>query len=48
LLDKIRARLLGAVLFTVDLETGAIRDMRPEGEARLLTLGEAVARAAGR
>jgi len=48
LLDKIRARLLGAVLFTVDLETGAIRDLRPEGQARVLSFQEAVARAAAR
>jgi hypothetical protein len=48
LLDRIRARLLGTVLFTVDLETGAIRDLRPDAGARVLSLGEAVARAAAR
>ncbi len=48
LLDKIQARLLGTVLFTVDLETGAIRDLRPDGDARVLSLREAVTLAAAR
>lgn len=42
LLTQVKATLLGSVAYTVDLGTGAIRDLR-DGGAHQRTLGEAIA-----
>lgn len=42
LLTQVKATLLGSVAYTVDLGTGAIRDLR-DPQARQRTLGEAIA-----
>jgi hypothetical protein len=43
LLDTIQATLLGSVVYAVDLQTGAIRDMRPERRSVFLSVAEAIA-----
>jgi hypothetical protein len=43
LLDTIRATLLGAVVYAVDLQTGDIRDMRPDRKSVYLSIAEAIA-----
>ena len=43
LLDTIQATLLGAVVYAVDLQTGAIRDMRPDRRSEYLSVAEAIA-----
>jgi len=43
LLDTIQATLLGSVVYAVDLQTGCIRDMRPDRKAVYLSVAEAVA-----
>jgi hypothetical protein len=43
LINPIQAVLLGSVVFTVDLETGIIRDMRPRHGQAVLSVDEAVA-----
>lgn len=48
LLDSIRATLLGAVVYAVDLQTGDIRDLRPDRRSEYLSLNEAVAQEAMR
>jgi len=48
LLDTIQATLLGAVVYAVDLQTGGIRDMRPDRRAEHLSVAEAVAQEAKR
>jgi len=48
LLDSIRATLLGAVVYAVDLQTGDIRDLRPDRHSEYLSLNEAVAQEAMR
>ena len=48
LLDSIRATLLGAVVYAVDLQTGDIRDMRPDRRSEHLSLAQAVAQEAKR
>jgi hypothetical protein len=48
LLDTIKATLLGAVAYAVDLKTGDIRDMRPDRKADHLSVAEAVAQEAKR
>jgi hypothetical protein len=48
LLDSIQATLLGAVVYAVDLQTGGIRDMRPDRRAEHLSLVEAIAQEAQR
>jgi hypothetical protein len=48
LLDSIRATLLGAVVYAVDLQTGGIRDLRPDRRSEHLSLAEAVAQEAKR
>jgi hypothetical protein len=46
LLDTIQATLLGAVVYAVDLQTGDIRDMRPDRRSEYLSVAEAVAQEA--
>jgi hypothetical protein len=48
LLDTIQATLLGAVVYAVDLQTGGIRDMRPDRRWEHLSVAEAVAQEAKR
>jgi hypothetical protein len=48
LLDSIQATLLGAVVYAVDLQTGGIRDMRPDRTSEHLSLAEAIAQEAKR
>jgi hypothetical protein len=48
LLDQIQATLLGSVVYTVDLRTGDIRDMRPDRRLEHLSLAEALAQEAKR
>ena len=48
LLDSIQATLLGAVVYAVDLQTGDIRDMRPDRRSEHLSVAEAVAQEAKR
>jgi hypothetical protein len=48
LLDSIQATLLGAVVYAVDLQTGGIRDMRPDRGSEHLSLEQAVAQEAKR
>jgi hypothetical protein len=48
LLDSIQATLLGAVAYAVDLQTGDIRDMRPDRRSEHLSVAEAVAQEAKR
>jgi hypothetical protein len=48
LLDSIQATLLGAVVYAVDLQTGGIRDMRPDRRSEHLSLAEAIAQEATR
>jgi hypothetical protein len=43
LLDTIQATLLGAVAYAVDLQTGVIRDMRPDRKGVYLSVAEAIA-----
>jgi hypothetical protein len=43
LLDAIQATLLGAVAYAVDLQTGGIRDMRPDRKSVYLSVAEAIA-----
>ena len=43
LLDPIQATLLGAVAYAVDLQTGGIRDMRPDRRSVYLSVAEAIA-----
>jgi|HubBroStandDraft_1064217.scaffolds.fasta_scaffold04295_1 hypothetical protein len=43
LLDTIQATLIGAVVYAVDLQTGGIRDMRPDRGSEYLSLAEAIA-----
>src|SRR5580698_337775 len=43
LLDTIQATLLGTVVYAVDLQTGGIRDMRPERRSVYLSVAEAIA-----
>jgi hypothetical protein len=43
LLETIQASLLGAVVYAVDLQTGAIRDMRPNRTSVNLSVAEAIA-----
>jgi hypothetical protein len=43
LLDTIQATLLGAVAYAVDLQTGGIRDMRPDRKSVYLSVAEAIA-----
>ena len=43
LLETIQATLLGAVVYAVDLQTGAIRDMRPNRTSVNLSVAEAIA-----
>jgi hypothetical protein len=43
LLDTIQATLLGAVVYAVDLQTGGIRDMRPDRRSVYLSVAEAIA-----
>jgi hypothetical protein len=48
LFDAIEATLLGAVAYAVDLQTGDIRDMRPDRRSEHLSVAEAVAQEAKR
>jgi hypothetical protein len=48
LLDSIQATLLGTVVYAVDLQTGDIRDMRPDRVSEHLSVAEAVAQEAKR
>jgi hypothetical protein len=48
LLGSIQATLLGAVAYAVDLQTGDIRDMRPDRRSEHLSVAEAVAQEAKR
>jgi hypothetical protein len=48
LLDSIQATLLGSVRYAVDLDTGWIRDMRPERTVEQITLAQALAQEVGR
>jgi hypothetical protein len=48
LLDTIQATLLGAVAYAVDLQTGDIRDLRPDRKSEHLSVAEAVAQEAKR
>ena len=48
LLDPIQATLLGAVAYAVDLQTGGIRDMRPDRRSEHLSVAEAIAQEAQR
>jgi hypothetical protein len=43
LLDPIQATLLGVVVYAVDLQTGGIRDMRPDRRSVYLSVAEAIA-----
>jgi len=43
LLDTIQATLLGSVVYAVDLQTGDIRDMRPDRTSVYLSVAEAIA-----
>ena len=43
LLDTIQATLLGTVVYAVDLQTGDIRDMRPDRRSVHLSVAEAIA-----
>jgi hypothetical protein len=43
LLDPVQATLLGVVVYAVDLQTGAIRDMRPNRRSVILSVAEAIA-----
>jgi hypothetical protein len=43
LLDTIQATLLGSVVYAVDLQTGGIRDMRPDRTSEYLSVAEAIA-----
>jgi hypothetical protein len=43
LLDPIQATLLGVVVYAVDLQTGDIRDMRPDRTSIHLSVAEAIA-----
>lgn len=43
LLETIQATLLGAVVYAVDLQTGSIRDMRPDRTSANLSVAEAIA-----
>jgi hypothetical protein len=43
LLDPIQATLLGVVVYAVDLQTGDIRDMRPDRRSVYLSVAEAIA-----
>jgi len=43
LLDTIQATLLGTVVYAVDLQTGDIRDMRPDRRSVYLSVAEAIA-----
>src|SRR5579863_2153671 len=43
LLDTIQATLLGSVVYAVDLQTGGIRDMRPDRKSVYLSVAEAIA-----
>ena len=43
LLDTIQATLLAAVVYAVDLQTGDIRDMRPDRRKIHLSVAEAIA-----
>jgi hypothetical protein len=43
LLDPIQATLLGVVVYAVDLQTGGIRDMRPDRRSIHLSVAEAIA-----
>jgi|SRR5450631_2477246 hypothetical protein len=48
LIDNIQATLLGAVVYAVDLQTGGIRDMRPDRKSEHLSVAEAIAQEAKR
>jgi len=48
LLGTIQATLLGSVLYAVDLDTGWIRDMRPDRTVEEITLAQALAQEATR
>ena len=48
LLETIQATLLGAVGYAVNLQTGGIRDMRPNGTSANLSVAEAIALASKR
>jgi len=48
LLSTIQATLLGAVVYAVDLQTGGIRDMRPDRRSEHLSVAEAIAQEAQR
>ena len=43
LIDSIQATLLGVVVYAVDLQTGGIRDMRPDRRSEYLSVAEAIA-----
>jgi hypothetical protein len=43
LLGSIQATLLGEVVYAVDLQTGGIRDMRPDRRSEHLSVAEAIA-----
>jgi hypothetical protein len=43
LLDPVKATLLGVVVYAVDLQTGGIRDMRPDRRSVNLSVAEAIA-----
>ena len=43
LLETIQATLLGAVVYAVDLQTGGIRDMRPNRTSANLSVTDAIA-----
>ena len=43
LLDTIQATLLGSVVYAVDLQTGGIRDMRPNRTSEYLSVAQAIA-----
>jgi hypothetical protein len=48
MLDTVEATLLGSVLYAVDLDTGWIRDMRPDRKVEQITLAQAVEQEATR
>jgi hypothetical protein len=48
LLETIQATLLGSVLYAIDLDTGWIRDMRPDRDVQQITLAQAVSQEATR
>jgi hypothetical protein len=48
LLASIQATLLGTVVYAVDLQTGVIRDMRPDRKSERLSVADAIAQEARR